>query len=163
MAQFRARSPQTTSASSLRDPQRAAAHVAYELGMFRTTFAQFAPTTPVSIVVLESFLLHARNLIEFFWDGAPKRAMLPKHFGGIATRDKDVDFKTIHSDISQFLSHLTWDRVTRDPTHWSYDLLRKLHEGVRSKAEAFFAEVPSDRLTWFTTPDFPSEYLKWQQ
>ena len=151
-----------TSAPSLRDPQRAAAHIAYELGMFRSTFTQFNATKPVSVVVLESYLLHARNLIEFFYDGAPKRAMLPKHFGGVTARDKDVSFKTFHSDISQFLSHLTWDRVTRTPANWNYELLQKIHGGVRSKAQVFFGEVPSDRLNWFTTADFPSEYLNWR-
>lgn len=157
-----ARREATTSPDSLRDPQRAATHVAYELGMLRTTFAQFTASQPVSILALESYLLHARNLIEFFWDGAPKRAMLPKHFGGTATRDKDANFKAIHDEISQFLSHLTWDRVTRDPASWSYERLLKIHDGVRTKARTFFSAVPSNHLQWFSAPDFQHEYGQWQ-
>lgn len=163
MAQYRASGPTGKSgAAGSRDPQPAAAHVAYELGMFRTTFALFVPTTPASVVDLESYLLHTRNLIEFFWDGAPSGALLPKDFGGAPTRDKDVDFKRTRDDISQFLSHLTWDRVTQDPASWSYQRLRAMHDGVRTKARSFFKSVPAEHLVWFGVQAFPNEYVHWQ-
>jgi len=79
--------------------------------MARTIFASIPPDPPIDIVLLETFLVHIRNLIEFFWDGAPKRAILPKHFGAPLSRDKDPEIKALHEEISQLLSHLTWDRV----------------------------------------------------
>ena len=147
-----------------RDPERAARHVAYELGMIRTIFEAISPDDPILAVNLEGFLLHARNLIEFFFDGAVTRGILPKDFGAPAARDKDDEMKELRDEISQLVSHLTWERVTVHELRgqdWSYDRLSSIYEGIRSKAQAFFSAIPGEGHEWFSTDDFPAESRNW--
>ena len=147
----------------MRDPQKAARHVAYELGMFRETFGSLPATGPIPVVMLETFLVHTRNLIEFFWDGSPGGAILPKDFGAPTARDKDATWQGLRDAISQLVSHLTWDRVDHElrPQDWSYSRLKDIHDDVRAKAERFFATVPRERHSWFTAEFFPKEYEHW--
>ena len=149
---------------SPRDPSRAARHVAYELGMLRTTFDRIPQTGPIDIIGLEGFLLHARNLIEFFWDGAPKHAILPKHFGAPRRRDKDAAVAALRDEISQLLSHLTWERVEvheRRLQDWSHARLKRIRDDIAQKARAFFQAIPQDRQAWFGAEAFPQEYKQW--
>jgi len=144
-----------------RNPQRAAQHVAYELGMLRTIYGHLRGQNPI---MLEGFLVHARNLIEFFWDCAPKGAILPKEFGVSPTRDKNLEIAELHDQISQLLSHLTWARVQvhePDPPDLGYGRARWLHDAVAEKADAFFNALPEDRRKWFSSRRFPDEYLHW--
>jgi hypothetical protein len=147
-----------------RNPERAARHVAYELGMLRTAFGRMSPTGPMDVVLLEVFLLHARNLIEFFFDGAPRKSILPKEFGAPAARDKDPATGTLRDDISQLLSHLTWDRVTVHESKrldWSYRRTKSIHDSIQAKARSFFGSIPKDRQPWFFAAEFPEEYKHW--
>ena len=143
------------------DAQRAARHVAYELGMLRTTYGTLRGG---NIVVLEDFLVHTRNLIEFFWDRASPRAILPRDFGAPAGRDKNRQIAALHSEISQLLSHLTWERVrihelrTQD---WSYARARGIYDAIRDKAKAFFDVLPEERRAWFASKVFRNEYKNW--
>ena len=66
----------------MRDAGRAARHVAYELGMLREALQRMEANQAVDRITLESYLTHVRNLIEFFWDGAPNGAVLPRVLAG---------------------------------------------------------------------------------
>ena len=128
------------------------------------TFASIAPDSPINVVKLEAFLVHARNLVEFFWNGAPKRAILPKDFGAPSSRDKDPVMKRLHDDISQLVSHLTWDRVEVHelrPQDWSHARLNTIHDSIREKARAFFKAIPGERHAWFSSGVFPNEHRFW--
>jgi len=117
-----------------------------------------------NVVILEDFLVHTRNLIEFFWDCAPRGAILPKDFGAPARRDKDLEMRTLHEEISQLLSHLTWARVEVHELHpqdWSYERARRIYDAIRGKAETFFKSLPEDRRAWFISDVFPNEYQYW--
>jgi hypothetical protein len=132
--------------------------------MLRTTFKSIPATGPIDVVILESFLVHARNLIEFFYNGAPKRAILPKDFGGPGARDKNATMKGLHDEISQLVSHLTWDRVVIHelrPQDWSHGHLEEIHDAIQAKARATFAAIPSERHAWFTCDPFPDEFRHW--
>lgn len=132
--------------------------------MLRSTLAQAHLNAPTDAIVLESFLIHARNLIEFFFDGAPKRAVLPKDFGAPSRRDKDQTIKSLHDEISQLVSHLTWDRVTDHETRaqdWGHKRLQDIHDAIRLKAKQFFANIPHERVAWFASARFPHEYGFW--
>jgi hypothetical protein len=149
---------------SSKDPKRAAQHVAYELGIFRTIFQAISSSGPIDVVLLEGFLLHTRNLIEFFFDGAPVGNILPKDFGAPAARDKNSEMQELRSEINQLISHLTWQRVTKHelrPQDWSYSRLNRIYESIQSKARSFFIAIPEDRHSWFTANAFPEEYKHW--
>ena len=112
--------------------------------MLRTTFERVLESGPIEVVTLESFLVHARNLIEFFFDGAGKRAVLPKDFGGPRGWDKDPSMAALRNKISQLVSHLTWDRVTiheLQSQDWSYPRLKDIYDRLRSKAQETFSEI----------------------
>ena len=144
-----------------RDPQKAARHVAYELGMLRSIFFRLRGQDPI---VIESFLVHARNLIEFFWDCAPKGAILPKDFGAPAQRDKDPAVAELHDQISQLLSHLTWARVQvhePDPPDLGYGRGRWIYDAIAKKAAAFFAALSEESRKWFSAKGFVNEYQHW--
>jgi hypothetical protein len=144
-----------------KDPRRAAQHVAYELGIFRKIFGAISRSGPIDVVLLEAFLLHTRNLIEFFFNGAPKGNILPKDFGASAGRDKDAEMQELRSEINQLVSHLTWERVTVHelrPQDWSYSRLERTYDSIQSKAKLFFLAIPKERLSWFTAEVFPEEY-----
>jgi hypothetical protein len=147
-----------------RDPSRAAPHLAYELGMLRSTFASLPAHGPIPVVALEGFLLHSRNLIEFFWDCAPKGAILPKDFGAPRRRDKDPTIAKLHDEISQLVSHLTWARVEvheLSPNDWSHQRLTKIWKDIGDKARAFFHAISSEQCRAFSAAPFPEEYRNW--
>jgi hypothetical protein len=151
--------------TTTRTPQvrrRAARHVAYELGSLRETLHFVRGKSYVSRAMLESYLVHTRNLIEFFFDGATKGAMLPKDFGARSGRDGSM--RALRQEISQLLSHLTWARVDIHelrPQDWSYSRLSKTFDAIRAKAVAFMAELPEEERVWFTCDAFPNEYRHW--
>ncbi len=149
---------------SPKDPKRAAPHLAYELGMLRTTFRAIRKDEPIPIILLEAFLLHTRNLLEFFYDGGPTGAILPKDFGLPANRDKDARVAGLRADISQLVSHLTWQRVTVHELRsqeWSYHRLETIFEAVHAKAKAFFAGLSTIEQGWFSAGEFPDEFKNW--
>jgi len=146
-----------------RDPEKAAKHVAYELGMLRSLFLRLRGQDPIMI---ESFLVHVRNLIEFFWDCAPKGAILPKDFGAPARRDKDAAVAELHDQISQLLSHLTWARVQvhePDPPDLGYGRARWIYDAIALKADAFFKGLSEDNRKWFSARGFVNEYQQWMR
>ena len=154
--------PRTNRPMAPKDPERAARHVAYELGMLRTIFVGHLRTQ--NVIMIEAFLVHARNLIEFFWDGSPKGAILPKDFGGPARRDKNPEIAELHDQISQLLSHLTWARVQLhepDPPDLGYGRGRWVFEAIAGKADTFFKGLPEDRRKWFSAKGFHDEYRHW--
>jgi len=147
-----------------RSPQRAAAHVAYELGMLRVTLQYSIQHDALDIVALEAFLLHTRNLLEFFYDGSSTGAILPKDFGAPRARDKSATSADLRDEISQLVSHLTWDRVVKHELRtqdWSNGRLQRIHDDIKVKAAAFFAAIPQDSVEWFSSPAFPHEYRYW--
>ncbi len=144
-----------------RDPQRAAQHVAYELGMVREIFSRLRGQ---DVVMLESFWVHTRNLIEFFWDCAPKGAILPKDFGAPAHRDKDAGIGELHDEISQLLSHLTWARVQvhePSPPDLGYGRARSVYDAIAGKAKGFFESLSAERRSWFSVRGFHDESRHW--
>ena len=144
-----------------KDPKRAARHVAYELGMLRTIYSVLRAQDPIMI---EGFLLHTRNLIEFFWDHASTGAILPKDFGALVARDKDLEIDRLYKEISQLLSHLTWARVQvhePNPPDLGYGRARQVYDAIGAKAEKFFRALSEEQRSWFSSDAFPNEHSRW--
>lgn len=151
-----------TATKPLQLRRRAARHLAYELGIFRETLGFVRGTSYVHRAMLETYLVHARNLIEFFFDGAPRGAILPKDFGVSSHRDGSL--RSLHDEISALLSHLTWARVNThelQPQDWSFPRLSKTFDAIRAKAVAFLADLPEAERQWFTCDAFPNEFRHW--
>ena len=71
--------------------------------------------------------------------------------------------KDLRNDISQLVSHLTWDRVETHEARqldWSLGRLRDISDQIRGKASAFFKDI-GERQSWFSHDWFPGEYREW--
>ena len=93
-------------------------HVEYEIGMFRwaiNNLRQFAPS-PLHDVVLESFAVHARNLINYFYGGSGNDDILANDF--------IPDWETIRPPITPVLSEAK-SKANKQLSHLSYSRLNK--------------------------------------
>jgi len=91
-------------------------------------------------VYLESFLVHARNLIYFLDNGTRD--------GDIKCSDFNVKKLTISlpqgnslNEINKFLSHLTWDRVKKEKPGWDFYTIA---EELKNKVYIFIGKLPDN-------------------
>lgn len=106
-------------------------HVAYEIGTFRCAgyllHYEFFKGTPLSDALLESFLIHTRYLIEFFYEvGVEKDDVVaaelfddPRQWR-IARGKQDKVLRDLPRRANKQLAHLTWKRldVTKVEKEW---------------------------------------------
>jgi hypothetical protein len=129
----------------------------YELEMLRLTTDLFIVQSPVLAdptlkrALLESALVHARNLLDFFTlDPSPSDDILAAHF--IAQPDGSswkptglTHLASRRGDINKALSHLTYTRVVHKPG-WPFYRIRSEIETAYTE---FIAALPeSDRTGW---------------
>jgi hypothetical protein len=89
-------------------------HIPYEVNMLRATYKELLAPSPSRLirnVVIESFHIHARNLIEFFKNDKqcvvdPRRYMTPDY-----RIDGDFIARSLETRISQQIVHLTAQRI----------------------------------------------------
>jgi hypothetical protein len=111
-----------------------AEHLPYEIDMLRATYELVRASKPPAehSAVLESFLMHARNLIEFYKD-KPSCDFDPRMFTvGSFQLNKDFIADSVLPRINKQVSHLTARKVARDsdklgPRDWAL-ILRALEE-----------------------------------
>ncbi len=134
------------------DPQlrKASEHVAYELRMLTVTYRAWTVASqsefPVwfRIVLVESFLIHARNLIEFFNCKTSKRGNIK----AVAFLPDDRDWQGLQGSnpllvrrefqkINEFLAHLTWSRVETEAPRWNLDSIFEAHSGLATRFADF--------------------------
>lgn len=93
-------------------------HLTYEINMFRGLYAQLHSTPSadpyICNAVIEAYLLHARNLIEFFKNKKPCDVD-PRHFTS-AGYEPNGNFinHTLEALINQQITHFTSDRKAAD-------------------------------------------------
>jgi len=128
----------------------------YEINMFVGIFNKISTQAPLTDIErnsnLETFLLHARNLLDFLTNKGGEYKITANQFGdGIKpytlefpdpyNRNKTCSHKEFDSAINNYLSHLDWGRITGDKPKW---------EGVGIKKEItrnlmdFVSKLPSD-------------------
>jgi hypothetical protein len=143
-------------------------HLPYELDMFEAAFVflhsnEFAEARKVVFLknaAIESFWLHARNLIEFL-----THSESDGRSGLVSARDFTTGFypNTIMREIDQRInagvSHLLYERKTRteDKLAW-HDMLR-VKQHVDREINSFEATLlPAYRAVW--VPRVPSDWIE---
>jgi hypothetical protein len=123
----------------------------YEISMFRATYALARAPRPEAEnrALVESFLLHARNLIEFFKD-KPSCDFDPRMFT-VASYQLDKDFiaDAVLPRINAQISHLTVRRISSDaaklgPRDWAL-IVRALDGEINRFRNALAADY---RAVW---------------
>lgn len=155
-----------TKMKSLEEKKAGLKRLLYEIEMFVGIFNKNLTTTPDSPieynVYLETFLLHARILIEFLTSPPQKKDLIAAcEFGdniikynlsfpeGSVTSKDDPDEKRleVNPEINNYLSHLTWRRSREKKTEWetSYiarEILEKLEDFINKLSPEVF-ETPN--------------------
>lgn len=119
-------------------------HVNEELRTFRECFSLLEGKE--NKIILESFLLHARNLLDFLYSFHPKRSgdITVENFSVNLEFDGRSKFqKEIIDKIDKQLSHLTTDREI--PTDL-YGRRNEIDEVVEKGVADFNAKVRSDLI-----------------
>jgi hypothetical protein len=138
------------------DTKGLAEHLAYEIGMVWATHNLLVtgavnPQTNRQLhdAVLESFAVHVRNLIEFFYDNRkkPDTGIAGDYFADPAdwrklTGEKPADLARAYTMAHKQISHLTYDRIGADKNWFVGDLALRLREVVRM----FLKNADPDRL-----------------
>ena len=104
----------------------------------------------INNVTLESLLVHARNLLDFFCgnttDADDIRAF---HFipGSPPWRSSKLSYlSSLKKDINKYLSHLTYSRVIKKKPNWNWGRIRK---EVEAAHEEFIKKLPdSEKANW---------------
>lgn len=142
--------------------QAASEHLLYEIEMLVMTHhlrrspcdrsSANVALPALSYALLESSLIHVRNLAGFFWnDGTDPRDVYAREFFPDHERHRSVCLlegslltnPETRPRIDKFLAHLTWTRTTDSNPNWDVDkLLAELWALVR----AFAQTAPQEHL-----------------
>jgi len=115
----------------------------YEVRMLNETFHllflfNFHPTSLVSNNAnLESFLVHARNVVYFLEDRIDSRDIRCSDFGAAGINVNLPAGNGIY-EINKYLSHLTKERITVPKPKWECD---KIKEEINGKIEQFITNL----------------------
>ena len=127
----------------LRDTKGLSEHVVYEINRFFETHGMLVrgeveSGTVLHDAVLESFALHLRNLVEFFFDKVkwPDNARAEHFFSDPAVwhelRGGDNYLTAAQTQGHKQITHLTYDRIGADKRWFVGDLAEKVHGVVRT-------------------------------
>ena len=137
-------------------------HVSYEIKMLRELAAALqgkgvGPRT-MRNALLESFLVHYRNLFDFFYPEFPSRRRLPHDVSAsdyLPDRKRwrkkrpEMDRKQSAENrerVNCLLAHLTLRRLKYKNRSWPD---KKMTGIIESLVEEFVKELPRDRRAWF--------------
>ena len=138
-----------------RDLVGASAHLLYEGEMLEATRRVLASgVTAGSLLnnaVLESFLVHARNLVHFFYPQNPfKTDVLAEHYFESGQWDSirpemPEPLEKIRTRANKELAHLTYERLSVMPKekHWYFD---EIHEAIIHLLRVFTDNVDVAKL-----------------
>ncbi|MCK1390648.1 hypothetical protein [Bradyrhizobium sp. 1] len=116
-------------------------HLPYEIDMMRATFAiaiTGSPSQAVHNAMVESFLLHCRNIIEFFKYNPPCDFSPTFFTDGTFKLNKTFVNAKLYDKINQQISHLTAERTKLNkgklgPSEWK--ILKDQIEGEIARME----------------------------
>jgi hypothetical protein len=131
-------------------------HLPYEISMLRATYELARAQKPAAEhnALVEAFLLHARNLIEFFKD-RPACDFDPRMFTAASYQlNKEFVADSVMAKVNRQTSHLTAKRISNaadelGPRDWAL-ILRALEEEISRFAKAL-------------TKDYAAKWLLQQQ
>lgn len=141
--------------------RRASVEIWYEYSMFCQLAKGLASGVfeegLVRNATLEAFLLHARTLIEFFYNASPRRDdIVAQDFMPISVTWTEIcpPISTVLENVRQragkHLAHLTYDRLEVKPETKPWPFLEIL-SGVAAPLRVFLQYVPRNMLSddWF--------------
>jgi hypothetical protein len=136
-------------------------HLSYEVKMLRELADALqgngvGPRT-MRNALLESFLIHYRNLYDFFYPDFPGRRRLPHD---VCARDYlrdtrrwrkhrpegDSKFRENRERVNVLLAHLTFRRLKYNSRSW-HD--KKMASMIETLLQEFLRELPRERRAWF--------------
>jgi len=127
----------------------------YEIWMFNEMVKSLLtqspqPGNPQYNALVESFVQHTRNLIEFFYppSNVHSDTIIVTHFFSDQNKwEKDIPgwLDDVRTRAHKLLAHLTYDRVLeyKDDKEWEYT---KISEHLNSVFDEFLKIVPQDRI-----------------
>jgi hypothetical protein len=108
----------------------------------------------VDRLVFEAFLIHFRNLLDFFYGKRTHRNdILVSDYQSNWVPNRPLWESTDRQRCNKLLAHITSDRLQylKDGTiEWSG--LTEKHRHIRTEWNAFLQSLPPERLNWFTHP-----------
>ncbi len=135
----------------------ASGHVLYEVKMLRATAGLIANDFAagnqwVDNALIESFLVHARNLIQFLYpDGPFKTDVLAKHFFDEPERweslagDLPEGLKSVAQRANKLLAHITYDRIEMvgEKKKWDWS---GIHDAIIARVDLFHSNARPELL-----------------
>jgi hypothetical protein len=121
----------------------------YEIRMLRAIYQRlqcgFDLQTTANLFI-EGFALHARNLIDFFWDNKPLKSKnaVARHFTDKCYSPfNGVDPKTngVYGKINKQIAHITYDRTDIDQNKLGIQDRKTLFEMIEGEIENFANHV----------------------
>jgi hypothetical protein len=148
-------------------------HISYEIKMLRELAAglQGEGVGPRTLrnALLESFLIHYRNLYDFFYPEFPAKRRLPHDISAadyLANSKRwrnsrpELDKKRVIENrerVNCLLAHLTLRRLKYNNRSWPD---RNMAETMEGLIEEFLRELPRERRAWFRSVIAKTEQLK---
>lgn len=141
-----------------KDMQDASDALHYEIWMFNEMVKTLStqpgyPGNPKYNALVESFVQHTRNLIEFFYPpgNVHSDTIIATHFFSEKTQwKKDIPkwLDDVRIKANKLLAHLTYDRVTeyKDDKGWEYDKIIEISEHLNSLFAEFLKKVPQEQI-----------------
>jgi len=127
----------------------------YEIWMFNEMVNSLLtqlpqPGNPQYNALVESFVQHMRNLIEFFCPSDkvhPDTIIASDFFSNPSQWEKKWpdSLRKANSRANKLLAHLTYDRI-KDDKGWEYGTIREIREHLNCLFEKWFKNVPPDRI-----------------
>jgi hypothetical protein len=135
--------------------RKASDAVYYEMWMFNEMVKSLLtqppqPGNPQYNALVESFVQHTRNLIEFFYppSNVHSDTIIVTHFFSDQNKwKKDIPdwLDDVKTRAHKLLAHLTYDRIKYDKG-WEYNEIREIREHLNSLFAEFLKIVPQDRI-----------------
>jgi len=119
----------------------------YEMWMLNESFFQpnyvYVPSSRCGVennALLESFLIHARNLFDFFQDKQYPDDINYFDFG-VRKIVIELPFNNGMHEINKYLAHLTKERIEKEKPKWNRG---KIRENINNGLAEFLNNLPVD-------------------
>src|SRR3990167_6235337 len=137
-----------------------AKHIRYEADMFQFTYAANQPPRrpPEDSIMLECFLLHWRNLWDFFLEPKKNNDVIASDY--IATWEPGRPSPDFKARVHKQLAHISKDRLV--PREFRPEEVDMMREQIATLWTEFYEQLTSDEeQAWFTNDlehKFPVEF-----
>ena len=130
---------------NIRDNKSALDCIHYEVWMLNETYNRYGLIQNTNQIVeknilIESFLIHVRNLVWFLEDRKQENYIRCSDFK-INSTVITLPSNNGLNEINKFVGHLTWDRVTKDKPIWE---LGTIKEKVSTALQNFIEQLPPE-------------------